>query len=262
MAYTTVVVPKQQPAMLSRGAANGSCALQTVKSAPVSPLIHHRVFRDLPPPVIKRLEAITSAVSYPRGAALFVEGQEPRGVFVISEGRVKLSANSPTGKTLILRVAGPGELIGLPGAISGQPYEATAEALNPLEAMFIPRADFLEWLREHNEAALRIAEILESILHSAYREVRHVGLSSSAAERLARFLLHLAQDQGRPNVDHEGQLGARLALTHEEIAHTIGLSRETVTRLLGDFKRKRLVEIDRGKVIISNQPELEKIIRG
>ena len=76
-------------------------------------------------------------ISYP--AILFVEGQEARGVFVICNGRIKLSASSADGKSLILRIAEPGEVVGLPGTISGKPYEVTAEALEPIQANFIPR---------------------------------------------------------------------------------------------------------------------------
>lgn len=80
---------------------------------------------------LKAFEALKFTTSYPEGAALFVEGESPRGVLVLCKGRVKLSMNSSEGKTLILRIIGPGEVLGLHAAVSNTPYQATAETLEP-----------------------------------------------------------------------------------------------------------------------------------
>src|SRR5271163_52098 len=135
-------------------------ALEIIANCLGCPLRQDRLFCNLAPPALAGLDAISSAAIYPKGAILFVEGQEPRGVFVICNGRVKLSANSADGKSLILRIADPGEVVGLPGTISGKPYEVTAEALEPIQTNFVPREEFLKFLREHGEVAVRVAEIL------------------------------------------------------------------------------------------------------
>ena len=98
------------------------------------------------------VEAISSSESHPKGAILFVEGQEADGVFILSSGRVKLTTASADGKSLLLRVAEPGEMIGLPGTISGKIYVLTAEALEPIQVNVISRRPFIEFLREHGEA--------------------------------------------------------------------------------------------------------------
>src|ERR1700691_6248429 len=131
--------------------------LEIIENCLTCPLHQDRLFCNLASGALAGLDAISSTSIYPKGAILFVEGQNPRGVFVICNGRVKLSASSADGKSLILRIADPGEVIGLPGTISGKAYEVTAEALEPIQANFIPRQAFLEFLKEHGQAALRVA---------------------------------------------------------------------------------------------------------
>jgi CRP/FNR family transcriptional regulator, cyclic AMP receptor protein len=228
--------------------------LEIIENCLTCPLHKDRLFCNLHPVVVAGLDAISSPATYPKGAILFVEGQDPRGVFVICNGRVKLSASSAAGKSLILRVAEPGEVVGLPGTISGKPYEATAEALEPIQANFIPREPFLEFLRAHGEVALRVAEALSGIYYAIYREVRYLGLSGSVEEKLACFLLDFAA--GRAS-DH-AQTRATLTLTHEEIAEMIGSSRETVTRLFADFKRKGLVQLHGSTLVITDKTGLRK----
>src|SRR5215813_4749595 len=197
-----------------------------------------RLFCNLPPAGVQGLAAITSPASYPKDATLFVEGQTPRGVFILCSGRVKLSTSSADGKSLIVRIAEPGEVLGLPATVTGKSYELTAEVIEPSQANFISRQDFLTFLREHGEAALRVAQQLGETYHSAVAEMRNIGLSHSAGEKLARFLLDLS----RADNGGEGEEKVKLRLTHEEIAQIIGASRETVTRLFGDFKKKHLIE--------------------
>ena len=257
MTYRVQVVPKRKRRMTQLGKTRKTpYGLQIIESCLICPLVKERIFCDLPEFVLAELDEISSPSSYPRAAILFVEGQKPRGVFVICKGRVKLSTSSSDGKSIVVRVAEPGEAVGLPGTISGKPYELTAEALEPVQANFIPRKAFLQLLRQRGEAAVRIAEILSQIYRATLSEVRYLGLSASTAEKLARFLLDLPANPTQDN----GQIRATLTLTHKEIAEMIGTSRETVTRLFASFKRERLVEVRGSTLIISNKVDLEKLI--
>jgi len=231
--------------------------LKVIDSCLNCPVHSQRLFCDLPQSVLGVLDSISSSATYPRGAVLFVEGQEPRGVFILCNGRVKLTATAADGKSVIVRVAEAGEIVGLPGTVSGQRYELTAEALEPIQANFIPRKDFLQFLREHGEAACKVAEMLSLIYHEMAQEVRYLGLAHSAAEKLARFLLDLQPVPGR---DPAGAIRATLTLTHEEIAGMIGCSRETVTRLFASFKKNSLVEVHGSSVIIKNKAALEEMV--
>jgi CRP/FNR family transcriptional regulator, cyclic AMP receptor protein len=232
--------------------------LEIIENCIACPHREDRLFCNLPPAAVDRLAAITSASSYPKGATLFVEGQAPRGVFILCSGRVKLSTSSADGKTLILRISDPGEVLGLPATIAGKLYELTAEVIEPTQANFIPRAEFLNFLREHGEAALRVAQQLSETYHSAVAEMRSIGLSHSAAEKLARFLLDLCANQDGKT----GEIRLKLTLTHEEIAQMIGASRETVTRLFSDFKKKQLLDVKGSTLTIRSKAGLESLLEG
>lgn len=132
----------------------------------------------------------------------------------------------------------------------------TAEALEPIQANFIRREDLLQFLREHGDAALRVAEMLCHIYQATYQELKSIGLSGSAAEKLARFILDLTDSREPQN----GPIRATVTLTHEEIAEMLGASRETVTRLFSSFKKKQLIEVNGSTLIIKDKAGLEALV--
>ena len=255
MAYATRVIPVKKRRMQSTAPPRTPYGLQVIENCLTCPLVKERVFCDLSPSVLGALDAISSSATYPRDAVLFVEGQEPRGVFVICNGRAKLTTNSTGGQSLIVRIAEPGEIVGLPGTLSGAPYELSAEALEPLQASFIPRDAFLRFLRENGEAALRVGEMLARIYHATLLEVRYLGFSSSAAEKLARFLLDLPVSANGT----AGEIRKTLTLTHKEIGEMIGATRETVTRLFSHFKKEGLIEVHGSALIIPDANQLARV---
>jgi CRP/FNR family cyclic AMP-dependent transcriptional regulator len=125
-------------------------------------------------PAAQHLAAITSRSSYPNGAILFAEGQSPHGLFIVCKGRVQVSMSWTDDKTPISRISDAGEVLGLAEALSGNPYYTTAEALEPMQANFIGRADFLNFLREHSEASLRVAEQLSEDYRSLVSVIARV----------------------------------------------------------------------------------------
>jgi CRP/FNR family transcriptional regulator len=252
-------VPKEKAGIVRRGSlSRAPYGLEIIESCLNCPHREERLFCNLPPAALKHLETITAAASYPKGATLFVEGQKPRGVFILCNGRVKLSTSSADGKTLILRVPEKGEILGLAATVSGQPYQASAEVLEPAQANFITRNDFVEFLKTHGEAALRVAEQLSENYHLAIGEMRTIGLSHSAAEKFARFLLEQVAEGEKAG----GQVRVTLTLTHEEIAQMIGSSRETVTRLFSGFKKRQLLEVKGSTVVIRDLASLRKLAEG
>jgi CRP/FNR family cyclic AMP-dependent transcriptional regulator len=114
--------------------------LEIIESCLSCPHREDRLFCNLSPPAVERLAAITSAAAYPKGATLFVEGQSPRGVFILCSGKVKLSTSSADGRSLILRISESGEVLGLPATVTGKPYELTADVIEPTQANFISRS--------------------------------------------------------------------------------------------------------------------------
>ena len=215
-----------------------------------------RLFCDLPNGALQSFEAIKYATAYPKGAVLFVEGQAPRGIYVLCKGRVKLSICSSDGKTLILKVSEPGEVLGLSATVSGKAYELTAETLDPCQVNFVKREDFLRFLREHSEACFKVAEGLSEKYNAACHEIRSLGLSHSAAEKLAKLLMDWTVKTGEAS-KMEPRL--KLALTHEEIAQMIGTSRETVTRLFADLKKRQIVQAKGSTLLIRNKAALKAL---
>jgi len=232
--------------------------LEIIENCISCPVRQDRLFCNLPADAVKRLDEITTSATYPKGATLFVQGQTGRGVFILCTGHVKLSTSSADGKTLILKVAEPGDILGLPSTISGKLYEASADVLEACQANFIARADFLAFLREYGDAALRVAQELSGRYIAALDELKNIGLSHSAGEKLARFLLDWAARQKTSSDSTK----VTLALTHEEIAQMIGASRETVTRLFANFKKKKFLEVKGSSFTIKDKAGLEHLIAG
>jgi CRP/FNR family transcriptional regulator, cyclic AMP receptor protein len=204
---------------------------------------------------ISALEAFSSSKftsSYPSQAVLFVEGQTPRGVYMLCKGRVKLTMNSAEGRTLIVRICGPGEILGLHGALSGEPYELTAETLQPCQVNFVRRDDFLKLVRECGDASAAAMRQMSNGYREICQEVRYLGLSRSASEKVAQFLLQSSANARETDQGKRFSLG----LTHEEISQIVGISRETVTRTMTEFKNKMLIATKGSVVVIRDESGL------
>jgi CRP/FNR family transcriptional regulator, cyclic AMP receptor protein len=230
--------------------------MEIVESCITCKLRADRIFCDLPPSALQTFENIKYATAYPQGAVLFVEGQMPRGIFVLCKGSVKLSINSPSGRTMIVKLAEPGEVLGLSATISGKPYEVTAETVDPCQINFVKRDDFLRFLKEDVEACFKVAEQLSEKYHNACKEAGALGLSHSAAEKLAKLLLEWSSKNGEA-AKPEPRL--RIRLTHEEIAQMIGTSRETVTRLFAELKKRQIVQSKGSTLVIRNTTALREL---
>src|SRR6516225_11087226 len=147
------------------------------------PVREEQLFCNLPVAAVQKLNEIKSTAIYPKSAVLFIEGQRPRGVFVLCTGKAKLSTSSSEGKTIITKISEPGDVLGLNATISNHPYEVTAEMIEPGQANFITRDALLQFLQEYGEVALRIAEQLSRNYYAAYDEIRTLGLTSSPSQR-------------------------------------------------------------------------------
>ena len=143
-----------------------------------------RLFCDLPTDALEAFDRIKTLVRYPRGALLFEEGQPARGIFVLCEGRVKLSVCSESGKRLTLRVATPGEVLGTSACLAAGQYEVTAEAIDSAKVAIVRRKELLKFLRSHREACMQIVHLLSQDLHVAYERVRSIGLGRTRRARV------------------------------------------------------------------------------
>jgi CRP/FNR family transcriptional regulator len=212
---------------------------------------------SLSPAALKDIESLGHKVSLPAGAVLFAEQEPSTGVYLIRGGEVKLTINSSDGRRLILRIAKPGEILGLTSALTGNTCEMTAETLFYTQLISIPRQDFLNFLLHHPEVYQTLTQELTRHLNIACEQLRTVGLSTTAPEKLARLFL----DWSAGGQKTESGTRLRCSLTHEEIGEFIGTSRETVTRTLTEFKHRHLVAFHGSTLMIPNRVALESLAR-
>jgi CRP/FNR family transcriptional regulator len=230
--------------------------LKCVESCLKCRLRSRNFFCHLSQESLEAFNIIKHAAVFPEHAVVLVEGQSPCGIFILCQGRAKLCTTSRDGKTLIVRIAEPGEVLGLHAVVTGSPYELTVETMQPCQLNFVGREDMLQFLNEHADAALHATQHLARDCSDAYGVVRSIGLSHSVSERFAKFLLETSADGEVSN----GTVRVRLAMTHEEISQLIGTSRETITRLLSEFRRSSMAELKGSMLIIHNRPALKHLV--
>ena len=223
-------------------------------------LREQRLFCDLPREALVKLQNIKATSVYPKGALLCLEGQPPRGVFVLCTGRAKLTTTSAEGKSIILRIAEPGEVLGLTAVVSNTSYEATIETLEPSQANFISQADFVHFVQEHPDVGMKVAKQLTHNCKCAYGEIRSIGLSNSVPEKIAKLILKWSEHPLEFPRRQSQEIAIRVTLTQEEIAQFVGTSRETVSRVLSEFRRKGWLRIKGATWTILNKHALEHLV--
>jgi CRP/FNR family transcriptional regulator len=235
---------------------NTPYGLEIIENCVSCKLRQGKWFCGLSSDVLKSFSASSHLSTYPGGAVLFVEGQMPRGGLVLCSGKVKLSTTSRDGKVLNLKMAVPGEALGLSAVISGTPYELTAETAGPCQVNFIDRESLMKLLDKYGELGLHSAQALSREFQSAYRDIhdwcwlvppQQAGSVAPLVERWARAETGISE------------VRIRSSLTHEEIAQMIGSSRETVTRLLSELKKKELIRLEGSTLVIRNRTALEAL---
>lgn len=216
-------------------------------------------FKALPAEALADIEHLLAPSTYPSGMVLFSETQPASGIYVVLDGEVKLSINSPDGRRLSFRIAKAGEVLGLSSALSGGAYEMTADAMYPSRIAHISQQIFLQFMSRHPAVYQAVAREMVRTYHTACEQLRMVGLSTSVPERLARLLLVWSDEPGQKP---ERPARCRLSLTHEQIGEFIGASRETVTRTLSIFKNNHLVAQHGCTLTIPSRVALESYTRG
>ena len=205
--------------------------------------------------VLSTFESLKVTNEYSKGSTLFSQGQPSIGVYMLCQGRVKLTACSKDGRSTILGIVEAGEVLGLGAAISDVVHQATAEAIEDCQINFVAKGDFQRFLIHNPEAAFNAARQLSRDHAAAWDQIRSLALSHSAAERLARLLL----DWSSKNGNGSSKTPMKTVFTHEEIAAMIGSSRETVTRILKDFKERDLIAINGKELGMLDAKKLESM---
>jgi CRP/FNR family transcriptional regulator len=211
-------------------------------------------FCDLPSNALVGFSALGHQHTYPGGSVLFMEGQQARGAYVLCSGKVKLSTTSREGKILILKMACPGEVLGLSAVISDRRYEVTATTAAPCRVNFVHADALIGFLRRHGEAGLRAAQSVSKEYQDACLDIQEILLAPSSAGKLAKLLLSWTHGN-----HGDREVRVRTVLTHEEMAQMIGASRETVTRVLSDLKKRQLIRLEGSTLVIRDRIGLEEL---
>jgi len=201
------------------------------------------------------LNANSISVEYPRSGALFHEGDDCSAVFILCSGRVKLTSTSREGRSLILRIAQPGDVLGLSAALSGKEYEITAETLEPCRVRILHTKHLANMLQQYADVSLAMNKVLEKDYRAAFSEARLIALPGSPAGRLARLLLDWAEDARLKGTN----LPITMPLTHDELASMTATTRETITRTLGRFRRDKVIATHGVALRVLQPLELERL---
>jgi CRP/FNR family cyclic AMP-dependent transcriptional regulator len=214
-----------------------------------------RKFCDLNDAALQKFQSIGVAMTATKGTKLFLEDQPCGSVFVICAGQVKLYCTSKDGKNMILKIALPGDVLGLSAMLATTKYEVTAEVIQPTHLKRIRQDEFFAFLREHGEGSLHAAQAMSEEYKAAFFDIRRLALSVSAAARLANLFL----EWGRSEACGNPEMRFTMALTHEELADMIGSSRETITRTMSQLKRDNIIATRGTSMVIVSPEKLENI---
>lgn len=191
---------------------------------------------------------------YKKRQVIFYEGHKPHGIFVVCRGRVKIYKTDDKGHQLTTRIADQGDILGYRALLSGEPYSATAEALEESCLAYIDEVRFKALLVRNQPIALRVIMRLAKDVRVAEDKARDMAMKSSR-ERLAGLLLMLRATYGR---SEKAGAGLRVPFTRQDLADLAGLAQETVIRLLSELEEKKVISINGRNLTILNERALEK----
>jgi len=215
------------------------------------------LFCQLPHSALTEVNNLRQTAFYPKGALLFVEGQPTRGLFIMCAGQAKLYVNSAEGQSLTLRIVEPGEVLCLSSLIADELFPVTAETLCPSQVSFLPRLSFLQLMRAYPDVSLRVAKHLSMEVSKAWQQTRMLALAPDTHAKLTQFLFAWADKHGQLTPDG---LRITLHMTHEEIARNIGASRESVSRILSDWKQRGVILVGMGSITIPHPKEFREVM--
>lgn len=193
---------------------------------------------------------------FSRGETVFHEGDDPGGVIAIVSGRAKVSAAGASGREVVLRFAGAGELVGELSAIAGRPRTATVTALEALETIAMRTGDFRRFVAEQPRVAPLVFERLALLLAEADRQLVDFATRDVTA-RIAGRLLELAETSGE-RVDDVVRI--TLAITQDELGAWAGASREAVARSLHLLRQLGWIETRRRDIRVLNADGLRSLL--
>jgi CRP/FNR family transcriptional regulator, cyclic AMP receptor protein len=191
-----------------------------------------------------------------RGAVIFQKGDPGTSLMAVLQGRVRISTVSPEGKELTLNTIRQGEVFGEIALLDGKPRSADASAIEETHLLVVERKHFLPMLRGNEDLLLRLLVTLCDRLRRTSLALEEIALFDLPA-RLARVLVKLGQDYGRPGPD-----GVRIdvRLSQRDLSTLVAASRESVNKQLKHWRDDGVVTIDRGYMVLRRMDDLEALL--
>ncbi|MEW6554824.1 MAG: Crp/Fnr family transcriptional regulator [Actinomycetota bacterium] len=214
------------------------------------------MFEYLEAEELDRLYALSTTEKVAKGEYVFLECDQPRNLYTVVKGEVKLLKQTEDGRETIVEMAYPGEIFGEEAIFDGQPYPMTAQALDDVELLAISRTDFFAFLRDNPDLALEIITELGNRLREAQNTIRALAMER-VEWRIARVLLMLSRKAGIVEADG---VSIDLPLTRQDIADMAATTVETTIRVLSNFKKMGLVDTEKGKIILRDKKHLEEMV--
>ena len=197
--------------------------------------------------------SVKQQLKFRKGETIFEDGGTPNGVYFLNKGTAKLSKQGVYGKEHILRFIAEGDLIGYRSLLCGEQFQARAEAMTDVEAIFLPSDVFLHLLEVGPRLSFVMLQKIAFELGESSNTVT-VLAQKTVRERLAEILLLLEQKLG---TDPEGFI--KITLTREEIANLVGTATESAIRLISEFKQDKLIEVEGRNIKILNHERLVRL---
>ncbi|WPQ64171.1 MULTISPECIES: Crp/Fnr family transcriptional regulator [Chitinophaga] len=202
---------------------------------------------------LEEIDAAKVCSTYKKGEVVFQEGTYPFGIYCVNTGKIKLSHSGDDGREQIVRLAKPGDIIGYKALLSAERYTASAIALDDSSVCFIPKDLFMSILQKDANLSFEMMRIIASELRKAETKITHLA-QKPVRERLAETLLFIKETYG---VEQDGTT-LNVRLSREEIANLVGTATESAIRLLSEFKKDGLIELQGKKIRLLNQEEITK----
>jgi len=215
-------------------------------------LKHVPIFADLADDEQEKISRIIVYRKYRKGMIIFMEGEPGDELYFVKEGRVKLAKLLEDGREQILHFVQKGEVFAEILLFDGGSFPATSEVMEDAEIGIIRNTDLDKLLREYPDIAIKLLKVMSKRLRRAQLQIRDLALKDTFG-RMASTLLKLAGEYG---VVKDGVVIIDFSLSQQELANLIGSSRETVARILSDFKRQKLISVTRQKISILNKKGL------
>ena len=188
-----------------------------------------------------------------KGETIFEEGENVNGIYCIKDGICKLTKLSPNGKDQIVKLVKKGELLGQRSMISEEPVNLSAVALEDMQVCFIPKSDIIGYFDRNNQFSMNVMRTICSDLKDSDDHMVSMA-QKTVKERLAETLLYLEETFGKSS---DGSLNVQLS--REELSGMIGTATESCIRLLSDFKKLGLIELNGKKIVLKDSSKLKRI---